>query len=98
MARIRRVAETALAGYDIEPSWVRLIDHEYHTTFRIDTVDGRRFAMRVNVNSQKAAEPLDAELAWLAVLARDTEIRVPAPYPARSRVPARRWPGGCHDS
>lgn len=83
-SRIRRIALAALADYDLAVARVRLVWHDFNTTFRVDTTDGRRFALRVNVNSDKQPEHLDAELAWLAAIATDTDIAVPAPHPTRS--------------
>jgi Ser/Thr protein kinase RdoA (MazF antagonist) len=83
MHHIRALVPVALADYDIEARRVRLVAHEYNTTFRVDTVDGRRFALRVNVNSVKEQAHLDAELAWLTSLRDETDIPVPAPVPTR---------------
>lgn len=83
-ARMRRVALAGLADYDLEVARMRLVWHDFNTTFRVDASDGRRFALRVNVNSHKAPANLDAELAWLRALADDTDVPVPAPLPTRS--------------
>ncbi len=82
--RLRRVALAALEQYPFEARSVRLLFHGYNTSFRIDTTDGRRFAMRLNVNSDKSQAALTAELAWLEALAADTDIAVPVPQPTRS--------------
>lgn len=82
--RVRQVALAALGDFDLPVERVRLVDHAFNTTFRVDTTDGRTFALRVNVHSQKDDAELDAELAWIAALARDTDISVPAPQPTRS--------------
>lgn len=84
VARIRRVAEAAIGHYEVEPVRMRLLCHEFNTTFRFDTADGRRFALRVNVNSDKQPGNLDAELAWLAALADEADVRVPMPLPTRA--------------
>lgn len=77
--RLRQVALAALEHYPFEVSRLRLLLHAYNTSFRVDTVDGRRFAMRINTNSLKSEANLDAELAWLDALARDADVIVPAP-------------------
>ena len=79
--RIRQVALGALGAYDLPVRSMRLVAHDYNTTFRVDTEDGRRFALRVNVNSVKGQAELDAELAWLDALRRETDLPVPAPHP-----------------
>ncbi len=82
--RMRQVARAALADYPIEPVRLRLLDHAYNTTFRVDTADGRRFALRINVNSPRTEANLTGEAAWLDALAHDTDIDVPAPQPTRT--------------
>jgi Ser/Thr protein kinase RdoA (MazF antagonist) len=77
--RLRRVALAALEQYPFEARRLRLLFHGYNTSFRVDTTDGRRFAMRINVNSVTSDASLAAELAWLAALSRDTDIVVPTP-------------------
>ena len=85
VARLRRVAERALQVYPFEAARLRLLLHGYNTTFRVDTTDGRTFALRLNVNSRRSDEHLAAEAAWLAALADDpvvaARISVPAPVP-----------------
>lgn len=77
--RLRQVALAATDAYSFEVRRLRLLLHAYNTTFRVDTVDGRRFALRINTNSLKSDANLDAELAWLDAIARDTDVAVPSP-------------------
>lgn len=77
--RLRSVAVDALSDYPVRPSRVQLLAHAHNTTFRVDCEDGRRFALRVNVNSRSTAANLDAEMGWLTALAADTDIVVPTP-------------------
>jgi Ser/Thr protein kinase RdoA (MazF antagonist) len=77
--RLRQVALAALDDYPFEVQRLRLILHAYNTTFRVDTVDGRRFALRINTNSPKSEANLDAEVAWLDAIARETDVVVPTP-------------------
>ncbi len=83
MARLRPVALAALAHYPVEVARLRLLNHGFNTTFRVDTTDGRRFALRLNVNSRRTPQNLAAEAAWLAALAADTELWVPVPQSTR---------------
>jgi Ser/Thr protein kinase RdoA (MazF antagonist) len=76
---LRRAALDALADYPLEVARLRLLLHAYNTTFRVDTTDGRRFALRLNTGSRKTAEGLRAEMSWLAALARDTDLSIPEP-------------------
>jgi Ser/Thr protein kinase RdoA (MazF antagonist) len=45
--------------------------------FRADTKAGERLVVRVCLPGGRSDAELDAELAWLAVLARDTGLTVP---------------------
>lgn len=87
VARLRRVAERALEAYPVDTARLRLLLHGYNTTFRVDTTDGRTFALRLNVNSRRTDEHLAAEAVWLSALAADPivgeRISVPAPVPTR---------------
>lgn len=81
VARTRRVAIAAVANYPITVAALRLLNHGFNTIFRVDTTDGRAFALRVNVNSRRSAGNLAAEMAWLAALSNDTDLHVPTPQP-----------------
>lgn len=83
IARIRAVALAALGQYPVEPRRVTLLDHHHNSTFRVDATDGRRFALRVNVNSASTTAHLEAETAWLSALAADTDVSVPIPFATR---------------
>ncbi len=90
--RMRNVALDVLDDYPIDPTRVTLLDHGHNTTFRIDTADGRRFALRINLNSRSTVANLDAETAWLTALDRDTEVNVPQPQPTRDgALHTARW-------
>ncbi|MFW2334767.1 phosphotransferase enzyme family protein [Ilumatobacter sp.] len=80
--RLRAVALEALAHYPVEPARLRLLMHDFNTTFRVDTTEGAKFALRVDVNRRKPVAALEAELAWLAAIDQDTRVVVPAPLAA----------------
>lgn len=81
--RLRRTAFAALAAYPLDVARLRLLSHGFNTIFRVDTTDGRRFALRLNVNSRRTAANLAAEMAWLAALTDETDLWVPTPQPTR---------------
>lgn len=83
MHRLRATAIEALAQFPIEVRRVRLLSHGYNTTFRVDTADARRFALRLNTSSRRTAGMIAAEMAWQAAIAADTDVRVPQPLPTR---------------
>ena len=76
---LRGTALRALGAYPVPVARLRLLFHGYNTTFRVDSTDGRRFALRISVNSRKAPSDLRAEMAWLDALARSTELSIPVP-------------------
>lgn len=77
--RLRRVAAVALERYPIEVRRLRLLNHDFNTTFRIDTSTGEKYALRIDLNRRKPTAALDAEMAWLAALATEADIVVPQP-------------------
>ncbi len=77
--RLRAAALEVLGNWPIDVARVRLVFHGYNTTFRVDAADGRRFALRLNVNSRKTGPALQAEMAWIAALATHDEVVVPVP-------------------
>ena len=90
--RLRQVALEAIDAYPFEVRRLRLLLHAYNTTFRVDTTDGRRFALRINTNSLKSEANLHAEVAWLDAIARETDVVVPVPQRTRSgRLWAEVW-------
>ncbi|TDD43125.1 aminoglycoside phosphotransferase [Kribbella antibiotica] len=87
VARIRRTAVRALAGYAIDEPRLTFIAHGENTTFRVDSPSGR-FLLRVHrpnrhgpaVDSRLA---VGSELDWLAALQAETDLNVPTPIRAR---------------
>ncbi len=83
MNRLRQAARTALTQYPLAPVRLRLVNHGFNTTFRVDADDGTRFALRINVNSRREPEWIAAEMAWQEAIANDTELTVPRPQRTR---------------
>lgn len=81
--RLRELARTALPEWGLEGAELRLLNHGYNTTFRVDTLDGRRFALRINMMAFKTQPLLLAEVSWLAALSAETDLHVPTPQPTR---------------
>ena len=81
--RLRRLALRALDEYPIEVDRVRLLEHGFNTTFRVDATDRSRSALRIDVNRRKPHGALLAEMAWLRAIDRDLGLSVPAPVPTR---------------
>jgi len=74
---LRRVAVTAAQRYGLRTARLEPVLHGFNTTFRVDTADGARLALRVNTNSVSTAEHVAAQQAWVHAIARDTDLRVP---------------------
>ena len=79
---LRPVARQAAATFGLEVRELTLVLHAYNTTFRLDTADGRRLALRVNTNSHSSTANIAAQQAWLHALATETDVRVPDPVRA----------------
>ncbi|MGB8861685.1 MAG: phosphotransferase [Ilumatobacteraceae bacterium] len=83
VARLRPAAVAVLRQYPVEVASLRLLNHGFNTTFRVDTIDGQRFALRLNVNSRRTDAYIAAEMAWLAALSEETDLWVPTPQRTR---------------
>jgi len=79
VSRMRAVAVEALRSFPVSVGRLTLLEHGFNTTFRIDTTDGTKLAMRINVNSRRSPANIAAELQWIDALARDTDLTVAAP-------------------
>jgi Ser/Thr protein kinase RdoA (MazF antagonist) len=73
------VANTALEFYALSVTDVSLINNDYNATFKIETNDGDKYALRVNINSPRNVANLKAEVAWANFLANDARVKVPHP-------------------
>jgi Ser/Thr protein kinase RdoA (MazF antagonist) len=82
--RLRKVALRALENYDLSVKKVRLLTVETNTYFRIDTSDGRKYAMRVYSNEETTLKDNLAEVFWLNAINRDTDIPAPRPVPIKN--------------
>jgi Ser/Thr protein kinase RdoA (MazF antagonist) len=87
VARIRRLAERALAAYPLAGPRLRFIAHGENTTFRVDagTASGPdRFLLRVHRPGRhgRRADPVaavESELRWLTALRAEAGLPVPEP-------------------
>jgi Ser/Thr protein kinase RdoA (MazF antagonist) len=62
--------------YDLDVSSTESINHEFNSTFKLTTRAGERFALRINVNSTRTIENLEAEVFWVKSIAN---VKVPSP-------------------
>lgn len=79
--RMRGAARLALADYGLEDADLRVVNHDFNTTFRVTAVDGRRAALRINVNSRFGPDEVAAEAEWVGALGRESDVGVPPLIP-----------------
>ncbi len=84
LGRLRRLGRHALAAYpgDLQEGHLTLLRHEQNVTYRVDS-RGSRHLLRISRPDLQTAATIGSEMSWLAALARDTSLRVPAPVMAR---------------
>jgi len=73
------VANKALEFYPLSIKAVSLINNEYNATFKVESNEGKQFALRINVNSPRSVANLKAEIAWVNFLKTDARVKVPHP-------------------
>jgi Ser/Thr protein kinase RdoA (MazF antagonist) len=81
--RLRKLALAALEHYDMVVTRLCLLYNLWNCVFRVDTADGEKYVIRINRPGERARPEVQSELAWLAALHRDTDLRVPYPLPNR---------------
>jgi len=90
---LRDLTLGALRDQGITTRRLRWMGQHASHTFRCDAVDGERLLIRVCLPGVRTDAELDAELIWLAALARDTDLTVPvARFSVRVTTP--QLPGG----
>lgn len=76
---MRDAARNVLGAHGIHEGKLRLLNHDFNTTFRVDCPEGR-FALRINLNSPRTVREVGAEAAWVAALHADTDLVLPHPH------------------
>ena len=75
--QLRDLARAALDQQGIAVRRLRWMGQHTNHLFRCDTAAGERLVVRVCLPGGRSDGELDAELTWLAALARDTGLTVP---------------------
>lgn len=70
--------------YDLGECSIESINHEFNSTFKVTAASGARYALRINVNSQRTLPNLKAEISWVAKLAKVEGLRVATPVKTKS--------------
>jgi len=78
------LARQIIDGFDLGECELESINHEFNSTFKVTTANGERFALRVNVNSQRTLANLKAEIYWIEQLATVEGLTVPTPVKNRA--------------
>ena len=78
IALFETVGREALRRYGIETADLSHRTYSENVIFEVSTADGGRYALRVCRPNTDPTD-LEREIAWLHALARDTELRIPAP-------------------
>ncbi|QKJ18340.1 phosphotransferase enzyme family protein [Microbacterium hominis] len=95
LRRLRAVAATAVADYDLPDGRLTFLTHGENTTFRLDGPAGRRLVrvhrpQRHGRSADAATVAIRSEIAWLTALRADTDLEVPAPVLTRSGAASTR--------
>jgi Ser/Thr protein kinase RdoA (MazF antagonist) len=91
--RMKRLAETALAAYELEDITLKPLQHFFNTTFQVDarlrstnasvaaSAEGarERFVLRIHRPDAQDAATIQSELLWLLALRREAGLVVPEP-------------------
>jgi len=75
---LESLARAVLPEFGVEADRLRVLNHAFNTTFRVDAQGGEKFALRINVNSRQTPAKLSAEAAWVEALAEVEGVRVPS--------------------
>lgn len=79
--RMRAAARRALADYGLADAELRVVNHDFNTTFRVTAADGSRAALRINVNSRFGPDEVAAEAEWVGAVGRESDVAVPPLLP-----------------
>ena len=78
-------AGEVLKSYDLgEITEIESINHEYNSTFAVSCADGTRYALRININSQRSTANALAELEFINHLRLTTDLNFPSPIANKS--------------
>lgn len=74
---VSELAEAVAARYFSDHLSIELINYEYNATFKIVNSAGKTFALRMNINSLRSLENLDAELSFVLHLSSNSIVNTP---------------------
>ncbi|MBV9278747.1 MAG: phosphotransferase, partial [Chloroflexi bacterium] len=65
------------------PAGLRLIQDRWNTIYRVDTMSGERYALRLGRPGKRTILDIQSELAWLQALQDQSDVMVPRPVANR---------------
>lgn len=77
VARLRVLAQQALAHYAIEVRSLKLIAHWNNATFDVRDKNGGRYVLRIGRPGFQNLAQVQSEVAWLNLVGRETDLSVP---------------------
>jgi Ser/Thr protein kinase RdoA (MazF antagonist) len=78
-------AGEVLKSYGLgEITEIKSINHEYNSTFAVSCSDGTRYALRININSQRSAANALAEIEFIEHLNDNTDLNFASPIANKS--------------
>ena len=72
-------ATQLLKEYGIDEAKVSCINFEFNATFSVETQSGTKYALRININSTRTLQNMQAEVEWVRHLNRSFGINTPTP-------------------
>ncbi len=81
--RLKTLALHALEHYPLDVVDLRLVGTFTNTLFRVRTVGGQSYVIRVCTPGWRTETDLRSEAMWLEALGREADIGAPVPLPAR---------------
>lgn len=72
-------AAELLKSYGINDAKVSCINFEFNATFAVESDSGIKYALRININSTRTIENMQAEVQWVRHLNRTSGINTPKP-------------------
>jgi Ser/Thr protein kinase RdoA (MazF antagonist) len=81
--RLREVAFSALAHYDLEISGLELVGMFTNVLFRVRTVGGQSYVLRWCTPGWRTDTDIRSEISWLQALAESDDIGAPVPLLSR---------------
>jgi Ser/Thr protein kinase RdoA (MazF antagonist) len=72
-------ATELLKDYGIHGAKVSCINFEFNATFAVESESGVKYALRININSTRTVDNMNAEVEWVRHLNRTSGINTPTP-------------------